>query len=148
MYGKIKEHLQKDFFFIAPEEDFTIDSILDKAKFLVRRKGIKVLVIDPYNRVEHNIAKGQTETQAVSKFLDRLTNFAQRNDVLVILMAHPAKMPKNKDGVEEIPTLYDISGSANFFNKADFGLVVHRDRVNNLTEIHIKIPPSRRVRCS
>lgn len=137
-YQQVKEHLQKDFFFIAPEEDFTIDSILDKAKFLVRRKGIKVLVIDPYNRVEHNIAKGQTETQAVSKFLDRLTNFAQRNDVLVILMAHPAKMPKNKDGVEEIPTLYDISGSANFFNKADFGLVVHRDRVNNLTEIHIK----------
>lgn len=137
-YSQAKEYLEKNFFFISPEDDFTIDSILDKAKFLVRRKGIKVLVIDPYNRVEHNISKGQTETQAVSKFLDRLTNFAQRNDVLVILMAHPAKMPKNKDGIEEVPTLYDISGSANFFNKADFGIVVHRNRVDNIVEVHVK----------
>lgn len=137
-YSQAKEYLEKNFFFISPEDDFTIDSILDKAKFLVRRKGIKVLVIDPYNRVEHNISKGQTETQAVSKFLDRLTNFAQRNDVLVILMAHPAKMPKNKDGIEEVPTLYDISGSANFFNKADFGIVVHRNRVDNIVEVHVR----------
>ena len=137
-YEQVKKHLQKNFFFINPEEDFTLDSILDKARILVRRKGIKALVIDPYNRVENNIERGITETQAVSKFLDKLTNFAQRNDVLVILMAHPAKMPKNKDGIEEIPTLYDISGSANFFNKADFGIVVHRDRIENVVKILVK----------
>lgn len=27
-----------------------------------------------------------------------------------------------------IPSAYDINGSANFFNKADFVLVVHRNR--------------------
>ena len=53
-------------------------------------------------------------------------------------MAHPTKLPKNKDGVIEVPTLYDISGSANFFNKADFGIVVHRDRINNTTEVHVQ----------
>lgn len=137
-YEQVKKHLTKNFFFINPEEDFTLDSILEKARILVRRKGIKALVIDPYNRVENNIERGITETQAVSKFLDKLTNFAQRNDVLVILMAHPAKMQKNKDGIEEIPTLYDISGSANFFNKADFGIVVHRDRVEDIVRILIK----------
>lgn len=137
-YEQVKKHLQKNFFFINPEEDFTLDSILEKARILVRRKGIKALVIDPYNRVENNIEKGITETQAVSKFLDKLTNFAQRNDVLVILMAHPAKMQKDKDGMECIPTLYDISGSANFFNKADFGIVVHRDRAEDLVRIFVK----------
>lgn len=54
------------------------------------------------------------------------------------LMAHPTKLPKNKDGKIEAPTLYDISGSANFFNKADFGIVVHRDRDNNIVEVHIQ----------
>lgn len=137
-YQQAINHLDKNFFFIAPEEDVTLDSILEKAKILIRRKGIKALIIDPYNRVEHNYDKNLTETQAVSKFLDKLTSFAQRYDILVILMAHPAKMPKNRDGVEEIPTLYDISGSANFFNKADFGIVVHRDRLENITKVLVK----------
>ena len=137
-YQQALNHLDKSFFFIAPEDDVTLDSILEKAKILIRRKGIKALIIDPYNRVEHNYDKNLTETQAVSKFLDKLTSFAQRYDILVILMAHPAKMPKNRDGVEEIPTLYDISGSANFFNKADFGIVVHRDRLENITKVLVK----------
>ena len=80
----------------------------------------------------------RSETLYISQTLDKLTNFAQRNDILIILMAHPTKLPKNKDGVIEVPTLYDISGSANFFNKADFGIVVHRDRINNTTEVHVQ----------
>ena len=85
-------------------------------------------MIDPYNRLENE--QGQrNETQYVSEVLDKLQNFAQRHDVLVILMAHPTKLTKNKDGIYEAPSLYDISGSANFYNKADFGIVVHR---NNL----------------
>jgi hypothetical protein len=27
----------------------------------------------------------------------------------------------------EAPTLYDVAGSAHFINKADFGIVIHRD---------------------
>lgn len=136
-YKQVKQHLETNFFFISPKNDFRVDAILERAKFLVRRKGIKVLVIDPYNRLEDE-SEGKNETKYISRLLDRLTNFAQQNDVLVILMAHPTKMQKNKDGEPEIPTLYDISGSANFYNKADFGIVVHRNRLENTVEIHIK----------
>lgn len=137
-YQQVKEHLEKNFFFISPGEDFRLDTILSKAKSLVRKKGIKALVIDPYNRIESGQDYRITETQHISKTLDRLTNFAQQNDVLVILMAHPTKMPKDKDGVTQVPTLYDISGSANFFNKADFGIVVHRDRVNECVKVCVQ----------
>ena len=136
-YREVKEHLESDFFFISPSDNFRLDTILEKARALVRRRGIKALVIDPYNRLESQQGS-RNETQYVSEVLDRLTNFAQRNDVLVILMAHPTKLPKNKDGVTEAPTLYDISGSANFFNKADFGLVVHRDRINDTVQVHVQ----------
>lgn len=135
-YKQVKEHLEKDFFFIAPDEDFTIDNILSKAKYLVRRKGIKVLVIDPYNRLEDE-SNGQNETKYIKQLLSKLTRFAQRNDVLVVLMAHPTKQYKNKNGVIECPTLYDISGSAHFFNMADFGIVVHRDYEANNVEVHV-----------
>lgn len=136
-YKEVKEHLESDFFFISPADNFRLDTILDKARVLVRRKGIKALVIDPYNRLESQQGS-RNETQYVSEVLDKLTTFAQIHDVLVILMAHPTKQPKNKDGVVEAPTLYDISGSANFFNKADFGIVVHRDRINDLVEVHVQ----------
>lgn len=136
-YKQVKQHLETDFFFIAPKDDYRLDTILERAKFLVRRKGIKAVVIDPYNRLEDE-SDGQNETKYISKMLDKLTNFAQQNDVLIILMAHPTKMAKNKDGEIEAPTLYDISGSAHFNNKADFGIVVHRNRIENTVEVHIK----------
>lgn len=136
-YRQVKQHLETNFFFISPKDDYRLSTILEKGKSLVRRKGIKALIIDPFNRLDDE-NDGQNETKYISKLLDRLTNFAQRNDVLVILMAHPTKQPRNKDGVIEAPTLYDISGSANFYNKADFGIVVHRNRVENTVEVHIQ----------
>ncbi|MBQ2189045.1 MAG: toprim domain-containing protein [Bacteroidales bacterium] len=135
-YKQAKEHLEQDFSFILPEEGYRLDAILDRAKFLVRRRGIKSLVIDPYNRLE-NEQGTRNETQYVSEVLDKLQNFAQRHDVLVILMAHPTKLTKNKDGIYEAPSLYDISGSANFYNKADFGIVVHRNKAEGTVEVNV-----------
>lgn len=134
-YEMAKKHLEKDFFFISPTDNFKLDNILDKARSLVRRKGIKAVVIDPYNRLESEMGN-KSETHYVSEVLDKLTSFAQLNDVLAILMAHPVKMQRDKTtGQMLIPTLYDISGSANFYNKADFGLVIHRDRVENTVQV-------------
>ncbi len=135
-YKQVKEHLEQNFFFISPA-DYRVDTILEKAKYLVRRRGIKALVIDPYNRLEDEW-DGRKETDYVSRLLDKLTLFAQQHDVLVILMAHPAKPVRNRDGKIDPPTLYDISGSAHFFNKADFGIVVHRDRMNHTVEIRVE----------
>jgi len=137
-YEMAKKHLEKDFSFICPEDNFRIDTILEKAKVLVRRKGIKGLVIDPYNRIES--AQGSmSETQYISQVLDKLINFAKINDVLVILMAHPTKLKKNNDGIVEIPTQYDISGSAHFFNKEDYGLAVHRHRNNGDDHVEVQV---------
>ena len=133
-YQQAKSKLESDFFFIMPDE-FKIDTILEKAKSLVRKNGIKSLVIDPYNRLENEQGM-QNETLYVSRLLDKLQNFAVRNDVLVILMVHPTKM-KSLDGVIQVPTLYDCSGSANFYNKCDFGLIVHRDRSKEVVEVKV-----------
>jgi twinkle protein len=136
-YSQAKEHMEENFFFIAPADNFKVDNILEKARYLVRRRGIKALVIDPYNRIEIE-QDNRSETLYISGLLDKLTNFAQINDVLVILMAHPTKLKKNTDGKYEAPTLYDVSGSANFFNKADFGISVHRRREEGYVEVHVQ----------
>lgn len=135
-YTRAKAHMENNFFFIYPN-DFRLDTILEKAKALVRRKGIKVLVIDPFNRLENEMGS-RSETLYISSLLDKLTNFAQIHKVLIFLMAHPAKPPRNKDGKIDPPTLYDISGSANFYNKADFGFTVHRNREEDYTEVYVQ----------
>lgn len=136
-YEQAREYMKDNYFFIDPEDSSDLDDILDRAKFLVKRKGIKMLVIDPYNKLEHNIENGLNETQYISKFLDRLTTFAKQNDVLLFLVAHPYKM-KKENGKFEVPNLYSISGSAHFYNKADYGLSVYRNDEAGNVEVHIQ----------
>ena len=135
-YKQAKAHLQSNFYFISPKDDFSVESILEKAQYLIRRYGIKALVIDPYNRLDLGNTKSK-ETDIVRDILRTLTVFAQQNDILIFLMAHPTKQPKNSEGVIVAPTLHDIAGSAHFYNMADYGIVVHRNRADNFVEIKV-----------
>jgi twinkle protein len=108
------------------EEAPTIEAILDKARAAVMRHGARGLVIDPYNELEHRRPSHMTETEYVSQLLGKVKRFAQNHGVHIWFIAHPAKMQR-ENGSLPPPTLYDISGSANWANKADIGIVVHRD---------------------
>ena len=131
--------LGRNFFDILPEEGYRVDTILEKAETLVRRKGIRVFILDPYNCLEHQIPTGQSETQYISEFLEKLRSFARRRQVLVVLAAHPTKMKRDPLTKQfPVPTMYDISGSAAFFNKADFGIAIERDRAKGVTRVHVQ----------
>ena len=123
------EYIRDNFFYIMNEENFTVDYIISHAKMLVKTRGVKVVVVDPYNKLDHQYS--DSETQYISRFLDKLINFAKFLDVLVILVAHPRKMDKDGENKTRVPSLYDISGSANFYNKTDYGIIVHRDTDSN-----------------
>jgi len=111
----------------AQESDWTVDSILDIGKKLVRRHGMRALVIDPWNELEDVRPSSMTETEYTGKCLKRMRQFSRYHDVHTFLIAHPTKLYRNKDGQYPVPTLYDCSGSANFRNKPDNGIVVWRD---------------------
>lgn len=110
----------------ADDEAPTIEWILGAARGAVMRHGVRGLVIDPYNEIEHRRPGNQTETEYVSQLLGNVKRFAQSHGVHVWFLVHPAKMPREGTSLPA-PTLYDISGSANWANKADIGIVVHRD---------------------
>lgn len=138
IYGQVTRYLSEHVCHIMPEkDDFTVDTILEKARQLVARKGIRILVIDPLNRLDYDTS--DTEIRSISLMLNKLTRFAQVNRCLVFLVAHPRKMNRNPY-TKQAPTveMYDINGSADFFNKADFGLVVERDKNVGVTRIHIQ----------
>lgn len=121
------------------EIDCTIDGILGKAKELVFQKGINGLLIDPYNYIEHKIPQGYSETQYISEVLTKIKTFCLTNNIHTFLVAHPRKMQKNKDtGNYEVPTLYDIGGSAHFYNKTDNGITIYRDFQTNKVTAYVQ----------
>jgi len=122
------------------DEAPTIEAILEKARAAVMRHGIRGLVIDPYNEIEHRRPSNMIETEYVSQLLGKVKRFAQQHGVHVWFVAHPAKLGRENGGSRPVPTLYDISGSANWVNKADIGIVVHRDLERDPTraEIHVR----------
>lgn len=137
-YQEVVAFLKENIFSIIPKEGFTSECILRKARELVRCKGIKHLVIDPYNCIDHQYS-GKDETQYISTFLQELKDFAMNNEVLVTLVAHPRKMEMDlKTGTFQVPNMYSINGSANFYNKADYGIAVERNSRTNVCTVHIQ----------
>ncbi len=133
-----------DFYFpmVFPddESDWTLENIFVIAEQLVRRHGIKGLVIDPWNEIEHNRPTNMGESEFVGRELRKIRGFARRHRVHVWLVAHPTKMYRNKDGQYPMPTLYDCSGSANFYNKPDNGIVLYRNKGDKdaPVEVHVQ----------
>jgi len=129
------EWANQKLYLTSPEngEFATWDFIFEKFKEQLFNFGINIFVVDAYNKVEHTGNK--TERENISKVLSRLTTFAQANNVLIILVAHPTKMRKLDNGMYEIPTLYDVSGSADFRNQTHDGYVVYRNFVENYTMV-------------
>jgi len=125
-----------NFFFINPEDDFTIESILQSVKELIKRKGVKSFVIDAWNKLDHKRTKDKNDY--ISEVLDIITKFCERNMVHCFLVAHPKKMGKDKDGKPLVPELYDISDSAHFYNKTANGVCVYRNFETGLTEIYFQ----------
>ena len=122
--------LNNNIWFIKPEKDFTIDTILSHAKQLKQRHGLDSFVIDAWNKLEHKYTIN--ETKYIGESLDKIANFCEQNALHCFLVVHPTKMPKDKQtGKYEVPTLYNCSGSSNFANKSDNGLSIYRDAENN-----------------
>lgn len=139
-YAKVKAWMNRHYTFILPEAP-SIDAILDTAKALVLRKGIRGLVIDPWNEIEHARTAAQSETEYISLVLSRIRQFARAHGVHVWLVAHPAKLFKEANGKYPVPTPYDVSGSAHWRNKADNCISVWYDQTDERAEkveIHVQ----------
>ena len=99
------------------------DWIFEKFKEQIFSFGINIFVVDAWNKVE--FSGNRTERENITRTLSRLTQFAQQNNVLIIVIAHPTKM-KKENGVYEKPSLYDVSGSADFRNQTHDGFCIYR----------------------
>lgn len=123
--------IDRHFVFIVPnddsDEDIDLSWLMDKMATAVARHGATVIIIDPWNELDHMFDRRQmNQTDYTGFAVKQLKKFARRYRVAVGVVAHPAKMKKERSGETPVPTMYDIADSAHWANKADVGLVVHQ----------------------
>ena len=138
LLARSEEFLAENVSHISLKGNATPDRVLAKARELVVRRGCRIFVFDPLNRFDHEPAPGQTETQYISNLLNKFTEFATQYNCLLILVAHPRKMNRNPTtGATPRVEMYDINGSADFYNKADYGIVMERDKEIGITRVYV-----------
>ncbi len=110
------------------EDNHNFDALTRLARQAMKDEPYQALVIDPWNELDIKGDEYEKETDRIGRQLAKLKRFGRRNDCAVFIAAHPAKMYRNRTtGKYDIPTLYDISGSAHYANRADNGLCVYRE---------------------
>jgi len=138
---ELREWIDFHFTFLLPKEseEWTLDFILRGAAALVKRKGVRGVVIDPWNELEDQRPKDITETEYIGRSLKRIRQFARKNQVHIWVVAHPRTLHRDKEGKLPVPTLYDINGSAHFRNKCDNGLTVWRNLAEDDTPVEVHV---------
>jgi twinkle protein len=135
-WKRIADTVNKNFFFIDMEK-YTLDSILKKGAELVKRRGIKCLVIDPFNKVRDANAPSEDVNRYTMTYLNKIEMFAKKYDCLVFIVAHPTKMMKDRDGNIEEPTMYNIKGGGEWYDASYHGLLVHRNYEDNTVKVKL-----------
>ena len=135
-WNSVADHVNDNYFFIDMDR-YTLESVLRKGAELVKRKGIKCLVIDPFNKVRDVDCKTEDVNRYTMEYLTKIEIFAKKYDVLVFIVAHPTKMYKGQDGKIEEPTMYNIKGGGEWYDASYHGLLVHRDYENKTVKAKV-----------
>ena len=135
-WNEVADHVNDNFFFIDMDK-YTLESVLRKGAELVKRKGIKCLVIDPFNKVRDKNASSLDVNIYTMEYLTKIENFAKKYDVLVFIVAHQTKMYKNSDGKIEEPNMYNIKGGGEWYDASYHGLLIHRDYERKNTKVKV-----------
>jgi twinkle protein len=125
-WNQIADHCNSNYYHIDMER-YTLESVLRKGAELVKRKGIKCLVIDPFNKIRDIDCKTEDVNRYTMEYLTKIETFAKKFDVLVFIVAHPTKMYKTQDGKIEEPTMYNIKGGGEWYDASYHGILVHRN---------------------
>ena len=98
------------------------------------------IIVDPWNQLEHYRPAHQTMTEYVSATLSAVIERVREYGVHLWLVAHPAKLRRDKDGKYPVPTPHDIADSAHFWNKADNCITIWRDQAegSQAVDIHVQ----------
>lgn len=94
---------------------------------LAVRDQCKMIVIDPWNELEHQPEPGENLTAYINFALQQIRQWAEALEVHICVIAHPKKIEVSSQGTVRPPLGYDVADSAAFNNKPSLGFTVHQE---------------------
>lgn len=120
-YYKYLDDFYDEKVYLFDTADYATDkTIISAMKYMAKREGIKVFVID--NMLTMNITESGDNNEKQAKLIMKLKWFARTYNAVVHLVAHPRKPAIGQVRVDK----YSVSGTANISNLADRVIGFHR----------------------
>jgi len=136
-YEKSLLWMNDHFKFVDFSKNYSIDAVLELGDQMVKRYGIKCLVVDPFNKTPLRDQKQRNINEYTSEYLLKIDEWCAKNDCLVILVAHPTKSQKENGKTIGPSSLYDVAGGHEFFDMTPNGILVNRDFDNDVVEVKV-----------
>lgn len=141
----ISEHI----YYVYPENEHDITSIHEKFRYLILKKGIDGVMIDPFNQLDKTQKPYERDDQYLSSALKDIKRFALLNNIVYCIIAHPKNPTYNQDRSLPVPDSYDLHGGSMWANKCDQIIAYYRPRFHedkNSPEVEIYIQKLKRKR--
>jgi twinkle protein len=111
--------LDLHFFYVYPEWEHDLESIHEKFRYLILKKGVDGVLIDPFNQLDKTQKAYERDDQYISNTLKDVKRFALLNAVSYNIIMHPKSPTYNQDKSLPPADMYDIAGGAMTGNKSD-----------------------------
>ena len=128
---QVRDRIQGNFFIVnriynsAKAATHNLGWLMDFISALVVRNGVKLVIVDPWNELEHLPERGESMTNYINYALQQIRQLAERLHIHIMIVAHPRK-PSSDGEPTHAPTGYDIADSAAFANKPSLGLSIYK----------------------
>jgi len=98
---------------------FDLLNTLKKFKELVKRKGTRVFVLDPFNKIKLKESANKNINDYTNDYLNEVDKFCRETQSICFVVCHPVKMDKI-EGTKtfKMPTAYNIKGGGEMFDMA------------------------------
>ena len=120
---KNAKHIISDTFKFIDLQRYSLEEVLAKAEQLIFRYGIKILVLDPFNKIKLKSSDESNINKYTNDYLNLIDEFCRIHNILIILVAHPKEPPANDKAFK--PNFYSIKGGGEFYDMSPHGILVH-----------------------
>ena len=133
----VNEHIRVRAPAVRPDDEaeISLEWVRGMIEEAAVRHGCKVIVLDPWNEIEHAFTKNLSETQYTNEALREIKRLSRLYQIAIIIVTHPTKGITGK-GIDEL-TMYEVAGSAAWANKSDHGIIICREE--GASETHVKV---------
>lgn len=129
--------IQDHYFHVDQEGRFYLDDILMKFAELVKRKGVRIFVLDPFNKIKLKDVDRNNVNAYTEEYHARLDEFCTKYDCHIFLVLHPNKL-QTKEGSTKtyiMPTAYNIKGGGEHFDMSYNIIGMVRDYERSVVQI-------------